>query len=851
MKSLQTTTRTDLPQKALCIFVSSAILALTACSPKTATESEKPVQQQAKPEATPPPPAAEFVASVEVANPSSFAREKSPLYFSYKDLGITQGSDKAKILAVTNGSTVVPSQSIDRDADGKPDGLSISLDLKAEEVLELRIMADAKASQTAFTPYTQAEISYKEGGEWVAHTKTKTAGFKEYVGGTFKNVDTLSPPAHYTDHSNWIRYEGPGIESDKVGYRVYLDWRNGFDIFGKKVSEPSLQLAGQDGYDSYHEMQPWGMDILKVGNSLGAGAFGRWDGKKIHAISEVSQRTATITNNGAIYSSFNIFYDDWTVDGKTIDVSSEISMVAGSRLARNELTFTDTPPKLVIGVVKHKDTEFIASSREIPGDAFIYLGSWGKQALSEDMLGMAVFVRKRDAAELVKAKSSYATEISTAGNIAEYYFAAAWQGEHNKGVATKEEFIAYLDQVQEELNKPPRIRLKTALSQQAKSAAMTAEQALEWAKKLADSELERKALKYHNGGWDTNRRRVPVFEYDIIGILPSAFDRLAAATGEAKYAEVLDKVTGSFIGDDGSIAKYTEEKYNIDWIAPGVAVLRLYNRNQEEKYKIAASHLRQQLKNHPKTSEGAFWHKKKYPWQLWLDGVYMGMPFLAEYVSLFENGEHLDEVVKEFTLTRKYLRAPETGLYFHAWDEKKQQKWADKETGLSAEHWARGMGWLSMAVVDVLDFVPEDKPELRKPLIEMAEEIAETLAKYRDPETNTWWQVMDKPKQVGNYRESTASAMFTYFLAKAVNKGYIAESYRQNALDAYQGLVNEFVNVHPDGTISMTNQCLVAGLGFGRLGDYDYYMTERVFENDPKGTGPFIFAGIEMHQLLK
>ncbi|MBX2857740.1 MAG: DUF4861 family protein [Cellvibrionaceae bacterium] len=827
------------------------MLTLISCSPGGETENpQRETQANPKPEViTEKQAPSTLVASIEVTNPSTFVREKSPLYFSYAELGLTADSAQAKILAVKNADNIVQSQAIDNDSDGAPDGLAIAVDLNAKEVVNLAVVADATAAQTSFPSYTQAEISHKEGGQWVAHTKSE--GFKEYVGGNFINVEKLSPPAHYTDHSNWIRYEGPGIESDKVGYRVYLDWRNGFDIFGKKVSDTILQGVGQDGYDSYHEMQTWGLDILKVGSSLGAGAFGRWDGKKIHAISKVSQRTASITNNGPIYSSFNIAYRGWEVNDKTLDISSEISMVAGSRLARNRLTFSDTPPTLVVGVVKHPDTEFIASSREVPGDAFIYIASWGKQALSEDMLGMAVFIRKRDAAGLVEAKSSYATAIKTAGNIADYYFAAAWQGEHNKGVATKEAFVDYLNQVQHELNQPPRIRLKTALSQQAKAQPMTAEQALGWSKKLADSELKRKTLKYYNGGWDTNRRRVPVFEYDIIGILPTAYDKLAEVTGDAKYAEVLPKITGSFIGDDGSIAKYSEDKYNIDWVAPGVAVLRLYKRNQEEKYKIAASHLRQQLENHPRTSEGAFWHKKKYPWQLWLDGVYMGMPFFAEYLSLFENGEHLEEVVKEFTLTRKYLRAPETGLYYHAWDEKKQQPWADKETGLSAEHWGRGMGWLSMAVVDVLDFLPQDQPELRKPLLDITEEIAATLVKYIDSETNTWWQVLDKPNHPGNYRESTASAMFTYFFAKAVNKGYLPEPYKQVALDAYQGLINEFINVHPDGSISMTNQCLVAGLGFGRLGDYDYYMKERVFQNDPKGNGPFIFSGIEIYHLLK
>lgn len=261
--------------------------------------------------------------------------------------------------------------------------------------------------------------------------------------------------------------------------------------------------------------------------------------------------------------------------------------------------------------------------------------------------------------------------------------------------------------------------------------------------------------------------------------------------------------------------------------------------------------MRRQLKTHPKTSEGAFWHKKKYDSQLWLDGVYMGMPFLARYSVMFEKGASLDEVVKEFELTRKYLRDAKTGLYYHAWDEKKQQDWADPQTGLSPHFWGRGMGWLAMAVVDVLEIIPEENTELRTPLLAMANEMARDLKRYQDPETGTWWQIMDKPGATGNYRESSASAMFSYFYSKAINNGYLSADYADTARKAYEGLIREFVTVNADGSISMTNQCYVAGLGFGRDGSYQYYMSEPVYQNDPKGTGPFILAGIEAYKLIK
>src|SRR5690606_20605864 len=178
-------------------------------------------------------------------------------------------------------------------------------------------------------------------------------------------------------------------------------------------------------------------------------------------------------------------------------------------------------------------------------------------------------------------------------------------------------------------------------------------------------------------------------------------------TGEEKHAQVIHKVTSTFITDEGDILGYDIENYNIDAIKPGRAVLRLHQQTGEEKYRKAVDLLAKQLEQHPRTSEGAFWHKLSYPHQLWLDGVYMGMPFLAEYSVNFADGKHLKEVVKEFVIAREKLRDPNTGLYYHAWDESKQMVWADKDTGLSEFFWARGLGWLAMALVDTLDYIPE------------------------------------------------------------------------------------------------------------------------------------------------
>jgi len=821
-----------------------------ACAP--AASAPPPPVAAAAP--APPPPTPEpapepvvVVGEAEVRNPSTFARPKSRVLFRYYDLGIAADDPRAGILAVKRGEAVVPSQPIDDDGDGVKDSLLALVDLKPSETLTVAIVADRAASATEFPKLTQAEISHKVGGEW--KPRKDKPELKEYVGGTFKNVTRLTAPPEHTDHSNFIRYEGPGIESDKVAYRVYLDWRNGFDIFGKKVGTPVLQGVGQDGFESYHHMAPWGMDILKVGQSLGTGGFGYWTGEKVAIVSDVKRWDATVVENGNVYSAFRITYGGWKVAGKEVDLSAELSMIGGSRLVRARLKLSDDLPNLAVGIVKHPGVEVVRGSSEVTGKAFTYLGSFGKQSLNDDQLGMAVLFEQGAKKSEPTDEANYAVVVEPAGKMLDYYFIAAWEGEID-GPKTKADFAALLERETEMLTLPPRVRLSTALSSQVKASPVSAESALAWGKRLADSELARKTLAYRHGGWDENRRRKPRFEYDIVGVLPLAYDMLAEVAPDERFSEVIEKVTGSYVTDRGEILEYTEKEYNLDSVNPGRNVLRLYAKTKAPKYKQAAQLLRKQLARQPRTSEGAYFHKKKYPSQLWTDGVYMSMPFLAGYAAMFENGKSFDEVVNEFVVARKHLRNPETGLYFHAWDEKKKQVWANPKTGLSPEYWGRGMGWFVMAVVDVLDEIPASDEKHRKPLLEIVTELAAALQKYQEPKTGTWWQVMDKPDGPGNYRESSASAMFTYFFAKAIAKGYLPPSYTPTAVKAFEGLVKEFITVHLDGRVSMTHQCLVGGLGFGRDGSYRYYMSEPVWENDPKGTGPFIMAAVAVHRLL-
>ncbi len=838
-------------------YISAIILSFTACStPKQSTTT--PIASQ--------PIASQPIATIEVSNPSNFTREQEPIYISLYDFGLTLNDAKIKYLVARENGKVLPSQVIDTDNDKVPDTLLIATDFTAAQARSFSIVSDAGTKIPELKKQTQAEISIKEGGQWNGKV------YENFT--SFKNVQQLTPPPQYTDHSYFIRYEGPGIESDKVGYRVYLDWRNGFDIFGKKTNDMVLQNIGHEDYEKYHHDAHWGQDVLKVGKSLGAGGYGFWNGTQVELVSNVKSRDAAIIENGNLYSAFNIKYNKWAVNNNIFDLSSTLSVNAGSRLVHTKLKLTasenihsDTAqdprtrlnksfPNFAIGVVKHPGATLMLGNDNISNSAWTYAASWGKQSLSsvESYLGMAVIFRKGDRKQQTEDTSSYVSVMNTNGGELDYYFVATWDQELN-GIKTETEFKAYLDREVERITKQPRIQLQSALSAAAKVQNINAQAALSWSKNLADSELERKTLNYHAAGWDEYRKRPPKFEYDVVGMQIRALQDLDAVSPDERYRKALETVTGSYVKDDGKIIGYEPDLFSIDLTKPGDMAILLQQRTKQAKYRKAVNFLRENLKNHPRTSEGAFWHRIVYPNQLWLDGVYMGMPFLAQYAATYETGKtqhkSFAEAVHEFTVARKHLRDPKTGLYYHAWDESKKADWANQETGRSAQFWSRGMGWYAMGLVDVLDFLPDTEIELRKILIDIVNEFATDILRYQDETTHTWWQVTDRPHALGNYRESSASAMFSYFFAKAVNKGYLPEPYRETAIKTYAGLINQFVNVHPDGKISMTNQCLVAGLGFGRDGSYDYYMTEPIVANDPKGNVPFILAGIEMYKLLK
>lgn len=369
---------------------------------------------------------------------------------------------------------------------------------------------------------------------------------------------------------------------------------------------------------------------------------------------------------------------------------------------------------------------------------------------------------------------------------------------------------------------------------------------LQCAERIAQSEMQ------HNPElWMADFLTKPKWDYTQ-GLIAKAMLETYLATGDTTYLAYVEAFADYFIQEDGSILTYDLTKYNLDRVNGGNFLYLLDSIDSQPRYQAAIRLLRSQLATQPRTTEGGFWHKQIYPSQMWLDGLYMAEPFYAHYAlwdSTAEADAIFDDVVLQFSVVDKHTLNPATGLNYHGWDESHAQAWADSLTGCSPHTWGRAEGWYVMAICDVLDYLPENHAG-RSQLIAILNRVCTALLRYQDPATGMWYQVPDLPEAEGNYTESTCSAMFCYALAKGARMGYLPAEYRSIAARAFDGLWRSAVVENEDGTLSLTRCCAVAGLGGTpyRSGTYDYYIHEKIRDNDPKGIGPLILAALELNK---
>lgn len=333
--------------------------------------------------------------------------------------------------------------------------------------------------------------------------------------------------------------------------------------------------------------------------------------------------------------------------------------------------------------------------------------------------------------------------------------------------------------------------------------------------------------------------------YDL-GVMLEGIAAVWKNTGEAKYFEYIQNNMDFYVEDNGNIKTYKKDEFNIDHVKNGRSLLMLYRITGKQKYWKAATLLRSQLQQHPRTQEGGFWHKKIYPNQMWLDGLYMAEPFYAEYAMLAHEDSAFDDIANQFIWMENHARNAGNGLLYHGWDESKQMGWANVETGVSPHFWGRAMGWYAVALVDVLENFPVNHPK-RNDLVQILNRLINAVEKVQDPKSGLWYDILDLPNEKGNYQETSASSMFILAIAKGNRLGFIPDAKLKIAEKAYKGLTKKIIKKE-NGFYNLYGVVKVSGLGGKpyRDGSLAYYFSEPVVVNDPKGIGAFVAAAAEM-----
>ncbi len=343
----------------------------------------------------------------------------------------------------------------------------------------------------------------------------------------------------------------------------------------------------------------------------------------------------------------------------------------------------------------------------------------------------------------------------------------------------------------------------------------------------------------------------PAWNY-IDGCMMVSLLELYKTTKDEKYLSFVKSFVDYYVHEDGTILGYEKEKYSTDDVSETRVLFDLYEYTHEEKYLKAIELVREQILTHPRTKEGNFWHKKIYPNQVWLDGLYMMQPFYTRYETKLNKMQNYSDIVQQFKNVYEIMRDPKTGLYYHGYDSSKTMFWADPKTGLSKNFWLRSLGWFTVAMIDVYEYMDEQMFDERHTIMEMFKETVDSILKFQDPKSKMFYQVPNYPGREKNYLETSGSSMVAYAILKGVRLKALPSRYQQIGLEIFEGICNTYLTVKNDD-LNLGGICLVAGLGpennLRRDGTYEYYMSEPIVENDAKGVGPFIMAYTEVKRL--
>jgi len=734
--------------------------------------------------------------TVNVANPINLARKSETVVLHFEELRrLVPALDPATTIVTDTSGAELCSQLVDMNGDE---------------------VADDLVFQDDFGPYASKSFTLRAG------VRGQPAREDYRVYGRFVRE----------------RHDDFAWENDRIAHRMYgrdlETWAqepltsSGVDVWTKRVRK----LIVNDWYltDDYHDDHGEGADLYSVGKSCGCGGLGVYQGGKL-AVSR-NFTTSRVLANGPIRLVFELTYAPWDAGNARVSESKRVILDAGQSFDRFESTFvTDpngTPLVAGIGIAKHKG----GVAESAPHAA--WLRTWEPLKQPNGNLGCAIVVPDATADFKVTDQDYLLVTAVPASGTLVYFAGFGW--DRSPDVADAAAWADLVENKRRAVESP--LLVSVSLASPSASVPTAAAPAARFAARMVESVMAR-APSVLTDKW----------EYDT-GMVLKGIERVALKSKNVAALAYIKHTMDGLIDASGSIKGYRIDAYNIDQINMGRVLFRLWAEAQgkdKDRYRKALETLRSQMRTHPRTDDGAFWHKKIYPHQMWLDGVYMASPFLAEYAATFHEPALFDDIAKQIVLAEQHMRDASSGLLYHGWDERKEQRWADPKTGRSPQFWGRAMGWYAMAVVDVLDWMPQTHPQ-RQAVLSVLGRLAAALARFQDPATGVWWQVLDQPGRPGNYREASASSMFVYALSKAVRSGWLDKAaYGQVASRGYQGLLHEFIELESNGHVNLKNVCKVAGLGGNpyRDGSYAYYTSTEVVKNDAKGVGAFILAAIE------
>jgi len=733
---------------------------------------------------------------VKVSNPLPSARQSETITLPLADLRKATPSLDARQLIVLDGSRdEVLSQLVDMDGDEVPDNLVFQAEFASGETKIFTVQAGVRRAPS--------REQYRVYGRFVRERHDDFAWENDRI-------------AH--------RMYGPDLESWKAEPLT----SSGVDVWTKRVRN----LVVNDWYltDDYHHDHGEGADLYSVGKARGCGGLGIYrDGKLAVSRNFIHSR---VFANGPIRLIFELSYAPWDAGGAKVSETKRVTLDAGQNFDRFESRFlvedNRAPVAVGIGIAKH--TGGTAQMDKRAG----WLRSWEPLRDANGNLGCAIVVLGGDAGYQETDKDFILTKQLPGDHTMRYFAGFGWDrsGDFPDAAA----WARAVERKQRELATPLRTELSAAMAKPLHAPLGITGRSE--AVRMVESLVARAPSVL-----------TPKWEYDT-GMVLMAMARLGRKTNDSTMLAYVKRTLDGMVDAAGNIKGYQGDAYNIDDINAGKVLFGLFadaRGTDKERYRKAIELLRLQMKTHPRIADGAFWHKKIYPHQMWLDGVYMASPFLAEYAATFGEPALFDDVARQILLAEQHMRDRKTGLLFHGWDANKAQRWADPRTGTSSQFWGRAMGWYAMAIVDVLEWLPEGHPQ-RGAVVGVLERLAAAIAGVQDRSTGVWWQILDQPKREGNYLEASASSMFVYALSRAVNKGWLDKSvFGPVAALGYRGLVKQFIEVRSDGQLDLTRICKVAGLGGNpyRDGSYAYYTGTQVVKNDPKGEGAFLLAAIE------